>query len=304
MRLRMALAAAALAAASCGNPEEIGPWPDGASIWGGSLAWSDSSLAWSPFGSVLLFSTYGTNGSPCIYGFDGTGDPSLRTFTAFDEFVGPWGCWSDTLGRIIYAAVHENGESEIRSIPGNGTAVEVILADSLRSIYPSWNPAGDSIVFCTELAGAYCLRVMEYAEPGPAVLYQPAGDCLRPSWSPDGGWILFQYREGGQSDIWLVRPDGSDPHAVLSGSSDDIHPCWGPYDGWIAFSSDRTGNYEIWLYDIDGDRLVQVTDDPSADMYPAWNPSNEWIAFCSDRYSGEGNYDIFSIHEPAEEDGD
>ena len=46
------------------------------------------------------------------------------------------------------------------------------------------------------------------------------------------------------------------------------------------------------------DELVQVTDDPGTDIYPSWNPSHEWIAFSSDRHSGEGSYDIFSIHEP------
>jgi Tol biopolymer transport system component len=286
---------------ACNNPEEIGPWPDGASFWVGSGAYPDTSLAWSPFGDILLFSTYGNVGSPCIFGFSGTGTPAMRTFSSFNEFVGPWGCWNATLGKIVYAAIHEDGSTEIRAIPGNSTSVEVILSDSLTHMYPSWNPSGDSLIFCTEQGGLFNLRISPYGEFDPVILFQPAADCLRPSWSPDGSWILFQYREAGQSDIWLIRPDGSDPHVIITGSSDDIHPCWGPYDEWIAFSSDRTGNYEIWLYDISSDKLVQVTDDPAADIYPAWNPSHEWIAFSSDRYSGVENYDIFSIHEPDEE---
>lgn len=297
-RLYILLLIVSILLSSCNNPEELGPWPDTATLWVGSGAYPDTALAWSPFGSVLLFTSSGNVGSPCIFGFAGTGTPAMRTFTSFDEFTGPWGCWSDSMGMIAYAAVHEDGSSELRTIPGNGTAVEVLLYDSLPHMYPGWNPEGDSLVFCTEIGGLWSLWTAAYEDFEPIPLYEPSADCLRPSYSPDGSWILFQYRIGDASDIWLIRPDGSDAHAVQSGSSDDIHPSWGPYQNWFVFSSDRSGNYEIWIYNFDTDELVQVTDDPGVDIYPSWNPSHEWIAFSSDRHSGEGSYDIFSIHEP------
>ncbi len=285
---------------ACGNnPSEPEQWPDGAYLYlAGS--YSDTSLAWSPYGNVLLFSSYdGT--SPSIYGFDGLVSPVLMTSSNQNESVGPTGCWSATEGMILFTAFSGTTNSDIRTVPGNLGYATVILSDGLKHLHPTWSPNSDSLLFCTYSDNYWGLWKAEYDEDSITTdsFYTPSFDCLRPSYSPDGQWILFQVNDGSQSDIWLIRPDGSEPHAVITGNSDDIHPCWGPENDWFAFSSDRSGQWDIWISDLDGNELVQITDDPGKDIYPAWNPGSGWFAFSSDREGGSGNYDIFSIDAPA-----
>lgn len=295
------MALAILAVCGCGNnPQGPAPWPDGAELWVSSN-FADTALAWSPYGNVLLFAAdMGT--SACIYGFDGTGTPARCTFTNLNESTGPNGCWNAQNLRIIYSAtVDSTGAGELRTIPGNGTAVTVVLSSDAEVSFPSWNPAGDSLVFAMRPLNSWSRRLFTMPLAGdsiqPSEVPLPAGDCVRPSYSPDGQWLLYQFRETANSpwELWTARPDGSQARAVASGGN-SIHPCWGPSDGWFAFSTDRWGNPEIALGNIGSDTVIRLTDDPASDLYPAWNPTLSWIAFASDRLVG---FDIYSIPEPS-----
>ncbi len=288
-----------LICSGCGDdPTGYSTWPDGADFYVGSSSTSDTSLAWSPTGYILLFSTLGYT-SPCLYGYDGLNAPDIITTTDMNEFVGPTGCWNSAQGRILYTAIADDSLYEIRAVKGNYFGdIKCLLQDTIPHIYPSWNPDGDSIVFCRETDGYWGLWKAEYNEDSLECisLYQPNADCLRPSYSPDGEWILFQRSgDGTQSDIWIIKPDGTGSQAVVTGNSDDIHPCWGQENDRFAFSSDRSGEWNIWIGSIDGDSMFQVTDDPAIDIYPAWNPEYGWLVFSSDRVGGANNYDIFVI---------
>ncbi len=295
-----------LALAACDNAEEEETWDDGSTLWLSGL-YSDTALSWSPYGDVLYFSTY-ADGATRLFAADGINSPSERTFTGLDEFVGPTGAWSGENLRIVYTAMNADSmRGQIKSIPGNDIYPTIHVHDSLPNAFPTYNAAGDSILYCGMATGNWQFYKISYKytpdSEGSPVLQTgfPQGDMLRPSYSPDDGtWILFQHRTGSSDDwdIMIAHPDGSDQRTLAESSADDIHPTWGPSENWIAFSSDRTGNYEIYITDIDGDTLIQVTDDPALDQYPAWNPDNEWIAFSSDRVSGDWNLDIFAIPEP------
>ncbi len=285
--------------AGCGDdPTGYTTWPDGVDFYMGSGSSSDTSLAWSPGGSILLFSTLGYT-SPCLYGYDGLNTPDIITTTDMNEFVGPTGCWSSTQGRILYTAIADDSLYEIRAVKGNNFGdIKCLLQDTIPHMYPTWDYEGDSLVFCRQIDEFWGLWRAEYSEDSLECvsLFQPDADCLRPSYSPDGEWILFQYSgDGVQNDIWIMKPDGTEAQAVVSGESDDIHPCWGSYNDRFAFSSDRSGEWNIWIGYVDSDSLLQVTDDPGSDIYPAWNLEHGWIVFSSDRVGGPDNYDIFVI---------
>jgi len=302
----LAALAASLILAACSDPEDDPTWPDGSILWLSGI-YADTALSWSPYGDVLFFSTY-TDQSTSLFGTDGLNPPSKRTFTSMDEFMGPLGAWNAENGRIIYTALNSDSmRSQIRSIAGNDTYVTTHINDSLLNAFPTYNIAGDSILYCCRATGNWRLyQISGTHTPDslePPVLQQcfPDGDILRPSYCPDSGtWVLFQHRASSSDDwnIMIAHPDGSDQRVLSENSADDIHPTWGPNNEWIAFSSNRTGNYEIYLTDVNNDTLIQLTDDPALDQYPAWNPEKNWIAFSSDRYSGNWNMDIFAIDEP------
>lgn len=300
------LLAAILLSASCYSPEEDDIWPDGALLWLSGV-YADTALSWSPHGDVLFFSAF-ADGSTRLFGADGLNSPSERTFTGMDEFMGPLGAWNSVNCRIVYAALDADSlRSQIRSIAGNDTYVTVHIQDSLLNAFPTYNVAGDSILYCCKVTGDWRLYQIHYQHTPDSleapVLQAgfPGGDILRPSYSPETGtWILFQHRASAADDwdIMVAHPDGSNSKVLAQNSADDIHPTWGSDDQWVAFSSDRTGNYEIYLVNVDSDTLIQLTDDPAMDQYPAWNPRKNWIAFSSDRVSGNWNMDIFAIDEP------
>lgn len=290
---------------SCSGPDETPQWNDGSRLWL-SGAYSDTSLSWSPYGHVLLFSAQAV-GATRIFGADGLTAPSERTFTNLDEYVGPLGAWSGEIGRIVYTAMNsEKMWGQIRSIAGNDISVTVHVHDSLPNAFPTYTAAADSILYCGMATGSWRFYMIPYnrtADSGEAPVMLtgfPEGDMLRPSYSPETGeWLLFQHRAEPSASwsIMITRPDGSDPQIIAPSSYNDIHPAWGPNDQWVAFSSNRTGSYQIYLASIDGAHLIQLTDDPADDLYPAWNPVNNWIAFSSNRIS-QDRFDIFSIDEP------
>lgn len=292
--------------AACNDPQEDKTWPDGSILWLSGV-YADTALSWSPKGDVLFFSSY-TDNSTRLFGTDGLTAPSERSFTSMDEFMGPLGAWNNENGRIVFTALNADSmRSQIRSIPGNEIIVETHVRDSLMNAFPTYNNAGDSILYCCQVTGNWRLyKISSHYTPDSEcspVLQSgfPEGDILRPSYSPDEGlWVLFQHRAASSDDwdVMVAHPDGSDQKILAQNSADDIHPTWGPDDEWVAFSSNRSGNYEIYLTDVNNDSLIQVTDDPGIDQYPAWNPEKNWIAFSSDRYSGTWNLDIFSIPEP------
>lgn len=280
-------------------------WPDGASFYVGWPSEEDSALAFSPYGSILLFCN-SASGSPCIYGFDGVSDPIRLTTTSYDESNGPNGCWHPLVGgwegRIAYTATIGDSTTEIRTSHGGTNSPKVALDDGLLHLHPSWTPDADGMVFSTWIDPHWCLQTAVY-DPETyelssiEVLYAPDMDCVRPSYSPGGEWILFQAGGPGDWDIWLIRPDGTDPTPLVTGTSDDMHPCWGPEGDWVAFTSNRLGDFEIYIAPLDGDTAIRVTDDPARDLFPAWNPGYDWLAFASDRESGE-DLDIFAIDVP------
>lgn len=292
----------------CGNdPQGPETWPDGATFYVGWPAEDDSALAFSPYGSILLFCN-SSSGEPCVYAFDGVSDPLRQTSSAYNESCGPNGCWHPEVGgwegRITYTATKDDSTTEIRTTQGGMNSPKVALDDSLLHLHPSWSPDADSMVFSTWQDGRWSLFKGAY-DPGTYelsdidTLYAPVDiHCLRASYSPTGEWILFQGGQTGDWDIWIIRPDGTEPEVVISGRSSDMHPCWGPDGDWFVFTSNRLGDFEIFLSPISGDTLVRVTEDPSADLFPAWNPEYDWIAFCSDRESGS-DLDIFAIDVPS-----
>ncbi|MCK5785928.1 MAG: PD40 domain-containing protein [Candidatus Sabulitectum sp.] len=295
-----------IALSACDDPEEFDTWPDGSILWlAGTYA--DTALSWSPFGDVLFFSTY-ADGATRLFGTDGINAPEERTFTSMDEFMGSLGAWNGEAGRIVYTALNADSmRSQIRSIAGNDIYVTVHINDSLLNAFPTYNVAGDSILYCCDVTGNWRLYQIQHlhtpdSTEAPLLLPGfPEGDILRPSYSPDtGNWILFQHRASSSDDwdIMIAHHDGSGQRIIAENSAEDFQPTWGPNDQWVAFSSNRTGNYEIYLADVDNDTLIQLTDDPALDQYPAWNPNYEWIAFSSDRYSGDWDLDIFAIDEP------
>lgn len=291
---------------ACGDPEDEQVWDDGATLWLSGV-YADTALSWSPHGDVLLFSTW-ADGATRVFGTDGISAPSERTFTGMDEFVGPLGSWNGELGRIVFTAFDTDlNRGQIRSIAGNDIYVTIHVQDSLPNVFPTYNVAGDSILYCGQETGNWRLYKIAYnytpdSEGSPALQTGfPEGDMLRPSYSPETGqWLLFQHRSTTSDDwdIMVAHPDGTDQRVLAQSSSEDIHPTWGPDDQWIAFSSNRTGNYEIYITDVQGDTLIQVTDDPGMDQYPAWNPEKNWIAFSSNRVNEDWNMDILAIDEP------
>ncbi len=292
---------------ACNNTNKETVWPDGATLWVAG-AYADTALSWSPYGDVLFFSTY-VSGATRLFGTAGLLEPQVRTFTGMDEFMGPLGSWNAENCRIVYTGLNADSMwSQIRSIPGNGINVTIHVQDSLLNAFPTYNPTGDSILYCCNSTGNWRLYQIPFDHTpedstGFPALQEgfPDGDILRPSYSPETGtWILFQHRAASSDDwdIMIAHSDGSDQKVLSQSSADDIQPTWGPSDSWVAFSSNRTGNYEIYLINVNNDSLIQLTNDPALDQYPAWNPRKNWIAFSSDRISGNWNLDIFAIDEP------
>ena len=198
-----------------------------------NIAAADRHPAWSPDGSMIVFSSDRT-GHFELYMVKASGAGLVRlTFTkAGVDNLEP--AWSPDGTAIAF----------VRSARGTTT----VPTDSIYSLSLTTS------------------RTYRLTTPA------PGKTDAQPAWSSDSSRIAFQSDRAGSEDIYVVDRKGNGLLRVTTSKYNEVHPTWAPSGRKIALISDRTGATEIYTLTVPGttNAMKQLTFDKAFKANPAW----------------------------------
>lgn len=227
------------------------------------------SPAWSPDGSLLLFTSYRGGTGPRVYVVQATGGkiypisgrPGLNTSAAYSPD-----------GREIACTLSQDGNTEIYLLDARGGSPRRLTSSRGIDTSPSWSPTGREIAFTSDRAGNPQVYVMDRDGSNARRLTYEVDYTDSPAWSPKGDRIAFVARTGSGFDIYTCQPDGSGARLVVSGGSNE-NPRWSPDGRHLLFASNREGGtYGLFVTDLDQTPPRRLDTGGKVALSPAWGP--------------------------------
>jgi TolB protein len=187
---------------------------------------TNSSPAWSPDGSKLMFES-SMLGNPEIFVSDANGGSPKRLTFANGASTSP--SWNPKTGATVVYVSDRGGIPKLYMMNADGTnSVELDLPDKGYLIDPSWSPNGALLAFSWRRPdNNYDIYVMDPTSRSIVQITHDTGRNERPSWAPDGRHIVFESTRTGTRQIWTMLADGSQAH-MLTATGHNESPNWSP----------------------------------------------------------------------------
>lgn len=226
------------------------------------------SPAWSPDGSLILFTSFRAGGGPQIYVTPSTGGktylvsgrPGNNTTPAYAPD-----------GQSIAATLSVDGNPEIYRMDARGRSPVRLTTNRAIDTSPTWSPTGQEIAFTSDRSGVPHIYLMDREGGNVRRLTYDLSYTDSPAWSPKGDRVAFVTRTGGGFDIYTCRTDGLDLQLEVSGGSNE-NPRWSPDARHLVFASNRDGTQGIWITDLDGRPPRKLNTGGREALSPAWSP--------------------------------
>jgi TolB protein len=185
---------------------------------------TNSSPAWSPDGSKLMFSS-SMLGNPEIFVSDANGGSPKRLTFANGASTSP--SWNPKTGATVVYVSDRGGIPKLYMMNADGTnSVELDLPDKGYLIDPAWSPNGALLAFSWRRPdNNYDIYVMDPTTRSIVQITRDTGRNERPSWAPDGRHIVFESTRTGTRQIWTMLADGSQAH-MLTATGHNESPNW------------------------------------------------------------------------------
>lgn len=225
------------------------------------------SPAWSPEGSLLLFTSY-RGGGPQVWvipsaggrAFLVSGRPGLNTSPSYSPD-----------GRDIVCTLSQDGNAEIYVLDARGGSPRRLTHHRAIDTSPCWSPTGREIAFTSDRGGSPQVYVMDREGGNVRRLTYDVDHTDSPAWSPRGDRIAFVARTAQGFDVYVTRPDGTGTRLVVSGGSNE-NPRWSPDGRHLVFASNRDGAYGLWVTDLDDRPPRKLDTGGKIALSPAWSP--------------------------------
>jgi TolB protein len=226
------------------------------------------SPAWSPEGSLLLFTSWRGGSGPQVWvmspeqrkPFLVSGRPGLNTSASYSPD-----------GQHIVCTLSVDGNAEVYSLDARGGSPVRLTNNRAIDTSPAWSPTGREIAFTSDRSGSPQIYLMDAVGGNPHRLTFDVDYTDSPIWSPKGDRIAFVTRVGGGFDIWTCRADGTGAQPAVTGGNNE-NPRWSADGRHLVFASDRDGGYGLWVTDLDGALPRKLDTGGRRAMSPAWSP--------------------------------
>jgi TolB protein len=226
------------------------------------------SPAWSPEGSLLLFTSYKGGTGPQIYVMPSRGG---RSYLVSGRKGNNTSAAYSPDGREIACTLSMDGNPEIYLLDARGGSPRRLTDNRAIDTSPSWAPTGREIAFTSDRAGSPQVYVMDREGGNVRRLTYDVSYTDSPCWSPKGDRIAFVSRTSSGFDIYACKADGTGARLVASGGSNE-NPHWSPDGRHLVFASSRDGPYGLYVSDLD-DRPPRRIDTGGKEVQsPAWSP--------------------------------
>ena len=174
-----------------------------------------------------------------------------------------------------------------------GNAERVRYTSNLEDGYPTWNRAGDELLFASNREGDRAWRLYR-TEPDGSGNVEVVGFGQEPDWHPTEDRIVYRGCDnaGDTCGLWTVAIGGEDLQ-LLTDNPGDSRPRWSPDGRVVLFASDqRDGNWEIYRVDVASGSVTRLTEHPAIDGAPAFSPEGNSLVFLSNR---EEDWALYTI---------
>ncbi len=226
------------------------------------------SPAWSPEGSLLLFTSYKNGTGPQVFVVPAKGG---RSFLVSGRKGNNTSAAYSPDGRDIACTLSLDGNPEIYLLDARGGTPRRLTNNRAIDTSPTWSPTGREIAFTSDRSGAPQVYVMDRDGGNVRRLTFDVNYTDSPAWSPHGDQLAFVSRTTAGFDIYVCRADGTGARLVVTGGSNE-NPRWSPDGRHMVFASTRAGPRGLFVSDLD-DRPARRIDMGNQEvMSPAWSP--------------------------------
>jgi serine/threonine protein kinase len=120
-----------------------------------------------------------------------------------------------------------------------------------RTAFPVWAPDGRSVIFASNMRGAYQLVEQPSDSTGSEQTILDSEISKYPTaWSADGRFLAYNTTTQGKSltELWVLPLSGErKPYAFLQGGYNVGEGQFSPDGRWMAYSSDESGKPEVYV---------------------------------------------------------
>jgi len=226
------------------------------------------SPAFSPEGSLLLFTTYRGGTGPQI---DVVSSQGGKEYLVSGRKGNNTSASYAPDGRDIACTLSIDGNPEIYLLDARGGSPRRLTNNRAIDTSPAWSPTGREIAFTSDRSGSPQVYVMDRDGGNVRRLSYDVSYTDSPAWSPRGDRIAFVSRTGSGFDIYVCRADGSGARLVVGGASNE-NPRWSPDGRHLVFASNREGAYALYVTDLDDRPPRRLETGGKEAMSPAWSP--------------------------------
>jgi len=226
------------------------------------------SPAFSPEGSLLLFTSYRGGSGPQVFviASEGgrpyliSGRQGLNTCASYSPD-----------GREIVCTLSMDGNPEIYGLDARGGSPRRLTNSRSIDTSPCWSPTGREIAFTSDRAGTPQVYVMDREGGNVRRLDYDVEYTDSPAWSPKGDRIAFVARTASGFDIYTCRANGADTRLVVTGGSNE-NPHWSPDGRHLVFASNRDSVPGLYVTDLDDRPPRRLDTGGLRAQSPAWSP--------------------------------
>ena len=235
----------------------------------------DSSPAWSPDGTKILFSSNRNGGFFQIYIMDADGKNPIRLTDGIWETDPDWSPDGQQIAFTVNPDFKERWVPHIAVMDADGNNR---VRHENHAQDPDWSPDGQEIAFVSWRDNwNHDIYSIGADRQGLRRVTHDLADNYRPSFSPDGHRIAYMsWQRERFIQIFVVDTDGGNRKKLTHNQEDNWDPAWSPDGQTIAYvivDVNDSSKATIHLMTADGQYLKQLSDvHNGADFYPDFRP--------------------------------
>jgi len=158
--------------------------------------------------------------------------------------------YSEKLHRVYFVRF-TNRFSQIYSVDHDGRDLRVELALRANTRNPDVSPDGKTLLFSTDMWGAFELAELDLESQSIERLTFDQGINTHPRYSPDGRSILYLSRRNGASQIYLFNRQDRAMHLLVDTPFSKGAPAWNPAGTRIVATEATPPRFRSKLFELD-----------------------------------------------------